>query len=84
MKGQRTSLGAVIGSTAVMCLLYVVGVLIGLHDAIIWGLLGVVCGVMVWMVIRILKDPYFTDKTFDEQFYQDRDDLRRSGSEGDL
>jgi hypothetical protein len=30
---------------------------------------------LVWM------DPCSTDKTFDEYFYQDRDDLHRNGDE---
>jgi hypothetical protein len=34
-----------------------------------------------WMVIRILKYPNSTDKTFDEYFYEDRPDLRRNGKE---
>jgi len=28
-----------------------------------------------------LTDPYSTDKTFDDYFYQDREDLRRNGKE---
>jgi len=36
---------------------------------------------IVWMAIRILKDPYSTDKTFDEYFYEDREDIRRSEPE---
>lgn len=27
----------------------------------------------VWMVIEILRQPYHTEKTFDEYFYQDKD-----------
>jgi len=33
---------------------------------------------VVWMAIRIIQDPFTTDKTFDEYFYQDRDDIRRN------
>jgi hypothetical protein len=83
MKRQRTSLGAVIGSTTVISLIYVMSVLIGLNDTIILGLLGVACIAIVWMVVRILKDPHATSKTFDDQFYEDRDDLRRCGNKGD-
>ena len=83
MKRQRTSLGAVIGSTAVISLIYVMSVVIGLPDAIILGLLGVACVAIIWMVVRILKDPHTTNKTFDDQFYEDRDDLRRCGNTGD-
>jgi hypothetical protein len=80
MKRQRTSLGTVIGSTSVIGLAYVMSVLIGLRDAIILGLLGLACVAIIWMVIRILKDPHTTNKTFDDQFYEDRDDLRRCGA----
>jgi hypothetical protein len=34
---------------------------------------------LVWITIRILKDPYTTTKTLDEYFCQDRDDIRRNG-----
>jgi hypothetical protein len=80
MKRQRTSLGAVIGSTAVISLVYVMSLVMGLQDKIIWGLLGMACVAILWMVIRILKDPYTSDKKFDDQFYADRDDLRRCGA----
>jgi len=45
---------------------------------VLW--LAAVLGI-VWMAIRILKDPYSTDKTFDEYFYEDREDIRRSEPE---
>jgi hypothetical protein len=80
MKHQRTSLGTVIGSTAVISLIYMVSVVLGLPAAIIWGLLGVACVATLWMVIRILKHPHITNKSFDDQFYEDRDDLRRRGN----
>jgi hypothetical protein len=83
MKRQRTSLGTVIGSTSVIGLVYVMSVVVGLNDTLILGLLGMACVAIIWMVIRILKDPHTTDKTFDDQFYEDRDDLRRCGNTGD-
>ena len=83
MKRQRTSLGAVIGITAVISLIYVMSILIGLSDTIILALLGMACIAIIWMALRILKDPQATNKTFDDQFYQDRDDLRRCGNTGD-
>ncbi|HXI73183.1 MAG TPA: hypothetical protein VNN22_22830 [Verrucomicrobiae bacterium] len=33
----------------------------------------------VWMTIRILKDPYSTNRSFDEYFYQDREDICCNG-----
>jgi len=83
MKRQQTSLGTVIGSTSVIGLVYVMSIMMGLSDVIIWGLLGLACVAIIWMVIRILKDPHTTTKTFDDQFYEDRDDLRRCGNTGD-
>jgi len=35
----------------------------------------------VWMAVRILKDPNFTGKTFDDYFYQDREDICRNEKE---
>lgn len=28
---------------------------------------------LIWMVIRILKEPFKTEKTFDKYFYQDKE-----------
>ena len=56
-------------------------ILFGLPLVSILGLLLSFMVASVWMVIRILKDPYTTDKTFDEYLYQDRPDIRRNGKE---
>jgi hypothetical protein len=77
MKHRRTRLGTVIGSTAVISLVYLISVVLGLRDAIVWGLLGVACLATIRMAILILKHPHTTNKTFDQQFYENRDDLRR-------
>jgi hypothetical protein len=33
----------------------------------------------IWMVIRILKDPYEPDMKFEDQFYQDSKIMRSKG-----
>ena len=47
----------------------------------IYALYGSAVGACIWMALRILRDPYSTDKTFDDYFYQDRPDIRRAGKE---
>jgi len=72
---------SVIVVTASVAMIYMMSILSGLPFGWILGLLLLSMVTTVWMVIRILKDPYSTDKTFDEYFYQDRPDLRRNGKE---
>jgi hypothetical protein len=67
--------------TASVTFIYVMSLLFGLPFVWILGLLFSSMVATVWMVLRILKDPYSTDKTFDLYFYQDRPDLRRNGKE---
>lgn len=76
-----SSLGPVIAVAASVTLIYMMSILFGLPIEWILGLLLLSFWALVWMAIRILKDPYSTDKTFDEYFYQDRPDLRRNGKE---
>jgi len=58
--------------------LYLLSILFEVPVEWIFGLLACSMIAVVWMAIRILKDPFSTEKTFDEYFYQDRDDLRRT------
>lgn len=81
MRKRWFTLGEVIATTAAVTLAYLLGVLLELRLEILMALFLATFAVTVWMVIRILKDPYTTDKTFDEYFYQDRDDIRRTGTE---
>jgi hypothetical protein len=62
-------------------LTYMISILIELPISWILVLCLLSMVASVWMVIRILKDPYSTDKTFDEFFYQDREDIRRYGKD---
>lgn len=45
----------------------------------IYALYGVSVGTCIWMALKILTDPWSTEKTFDDYFYQDRPDIRRVG-----
>lgn len=81
MNRQHSTLNLAIGATAAITLVYLLSVLINVAAGVVLGLFGLTCIATVWMVIRILKDPYSTDKTFDGQFYQDRNDLKRNGTE---
>jgi hypothetical protein len=77
MNKRQPSLETVINTTVRVVLIYLVGVLILPWPAVSFGLFGVASLATVWMAFRILKDPRGTDKRFEDQFYQDRDDIRR-------
>ncbi len=81
MKHHWFGLGSVIGVAASITVIYLLSILFDLPLALILGLYLSATIATLWMVFRILKDPWSTDKTFNEYFYQDRDDLRRHGSE---
>lgn len=77
MKGQRLSLGLVIGLAAGLSVIYVVSVMLQSSATLAFGLCALAILATAWMAIRILKDPDSTDKSFDDEFYQDREDLQR-------
>jgi hypothetical protein len=81
MRQHRLALGSVISVAAGVTVIYTMSILFALPVACILGLCFSSMVALVWMAIRILKDPYSTDKTFDAYFYRDRDDIRRSGKE---
>ena len=81
MKRHGISLVGVIGISAAISVIYLISVVGRAPWVVTLSLLGLAWVAIVWMAIRILKDPYSTDKTFDEQFYLDRYDLRRGGPE---
>lgn len=78
---KSISLETVIASAGALALVYALSILFGLRLEIILCLYTAATAAMLWMVFRILKDPVSTDKTFDEYFYQDREDIRRSGAD---
>ena len=67
----------VIGLAAGITVIYVVSVMLQSSATVAFGLSALAIVATVWMAIRILKDPRSTDKTFDDEFYQDREDIRR-------
>ena len=81
MKHHWLALESVIAVATGVAVIYMMSVLFELPVQWISGLFLSSMAATVWMVIRILKDPYSTDKTFDEYFYQDREDIRRNGKE---
>jgi hypothetical protein len=81
MKRQRRTIGPVITGAAGLTLLYMFSIIFDLWLVLILALYLSATMATLWMAYRILKDPCSTNKTFDEYFYQDRDDIRRSGTE---
>ena len=61
--------------------IYVIGILLNLPFEWVYTLYGLCVAAIIWMTLRILKDPYTTDKSFDDYFYQDPPDIRRVGKE---
>ena len=81
MRQHRLALGSAIAATAAVTVIYAMSILFALPLACILVLCFSAMIAFVCMAIRILKDPYSTDKTFDQYFYQDRDDIQRTGKE---
>lgn len=81
MKQRHTKLNWIIAGTSGTAGVYLLSLVAGVDRSIILGLLVLTYVAVIYMAIRILKDPYSTTKTFRTQFYQDRDDLRRSEAE---
>lgn len=71
----------VIGTASGVVLAYLIGICLNLPFQWVYALYGLSVGATIWMVLRILKDPYSTDKTFEDYFYLDRPDIRRAGKE---
>jgi hypothetical protein len=78
---SKLNLKSVIVAASGVALIYLAGVVMELPMEWILALYGLSMGATIWMVVRILKDPCAIEKTFDDYFYQDRPDLRRSGKE---
>jgi len=81
MRRRYLKLGSVVAAATTCAFIYIVSIILDLQWVIILGLFILSVVATIWMVLRILKDPYTTTKTFDDYFYQDRDDIRRSGRE---
>ena len=72
------SLKSVIAVAAALSVIYLISILIELPFKWILSLCLSSIAALLWMVIRLLNDQYSTDKTFDECFYQDRENIPRS------
>jgi hypothetical protein len=81
MKHWRPSLRLTISVTAGFTMIYLLSIMFDVRLVLILSLFLVSTAATLYMVLRILKDPYSTDKTFDDYFYQDREDIRRVGKE---
>ncbi len=77
MKRIFSSLETVVGVTAGITAFYLLSVILNWATDLILVLYGASIVGLWWMTIRILKDPHSTEKSFDQFFYQDRDDLKR-------
>ena len=74
-------LKSVIIAASSMVAVYLVSLLLSLPFHWIYAFYCLSVGATIWMTFKILKDPYSTDKSFDDYFYQDRPDIRRVGKE---
>jgi hypothetical protein len=70
------SLQTAIAGTSGLAVVYLTSLVLGAPLSVVLCLLWLAMIATVFMVLRILKDPYSTDKTFDDYFYSDREDLR--------
>ena len=71
----------VIFAATTVVVMYLIGVLLNVPLQWVYALYGLSVSALIWMTLRILKDPYSTDKSFDDYFYQDRPDIRRVGKD---
>ena len=76
-----SKLKRVIFAATTVVVMYLIGVLMNVPLQWVYALYGLSVSALIWMTLRILKDPYSTDKSFDDYFYQDRPDIRRVGKE---
>lgn len=75
MKRPFFKLETVILAVGGVVVVYLLSILLDFRVELILGLFLLSISATLWMVFKILKDPYSTEKTFDDYFYQDRDDL---------
>ena len=67
--------------TTTVAVVYLLGLLLGVDFALVCVLYLLSLSTCIWMVLHILKEPYTTDKSFEDYFYMDRPDIRRVGKE---
>ena len=59
-------------------LAYTISTQLNVNYSFIFFLFVLMHVAFIWMVIKILKDGEASKKSFDEFFYEDREDLKRS------
>ena len=67
-----------IALTTLIVVVYTFSTQLSINYSIIFSLFLIAHVAFVWMVIKILKDGKASQKSFDEYFYEDRKDLKRS------
>ena len=70
-------LSTCISLTTGVVFIYVVATTLPIHFGLIFMLFLLSQGLLIWMVLRILKDKRTSVKTFDNYFYEDVD-IRRN------
>lgn len=75
---KMKSISAVISLTTGVVLIYVIASTLAVGFAVAFWLLLLSQGLLIWMVIRILKDKRTSDKTFETHFYEDSPIRRNS------
>lgn len=73
VKNYLTSVGIVTGAL----LVFVTLIQLNVAHFLIWGIFLASPILLIWMVWSVLTAPVDIPETFDEQWYQDRPDLRR-------
>lgn len=77
MKNYLISVGVVTGILVV----FVTLIQTNISHLLIWGIFLASPALLIWMVWSVLTAPVKVDETFDEQWYQDRPDLKRAPEE---
>ena len=73
MKNYLTSVGLVMG----FLMLFVTAIQFELSMSLIWLMFLISPALVIWMVYSVLTAPVEIKETFEEQWYQDRPDLKR-------
>lgn len=73
MKNDLTIVGLVTG----FLILFVTAIQFELSMSLIWLMFTISPALVIWMVYSVLTAPVDIKETFEEQWYQDRPDLKR-------
>ncbi|WP_026952572.1 hypothetical protein [Algoriphagus mannitolivorans] len=73
MKNYHSAVGIVTG----VLILFVTLIQFNIDQVLIWGIFLAAPFLILWMVWAVLAAPVEIEETFEEQWYQDREDLRR-------